>query len=1080
MNMRQTETSPNAGEALFGVWLKRRRKSLGLTQKALAARADYSVAMLRKIEADDRRPSLELASRLAELLDVAVEERAAFLEFARGGWSDLPPPAYVPNLDRPWLPHSRTPSTSSGPATERDVIPAQPVLVAREAELKRLESYLERAMTGQTQVVLVRGEVGQGKTALLEAFAYSAKEAHPELLLASGSCNAYTGPGDPYLPFREIIQLLVGNGTSIAAVAEVAPDLIGTFLPEHTGLNILASKGIAGGAHAHSASASGPGKAGSKVPLRSDALMDQYLQLITRMAQDRPLLLLLDDLHWVDTASADLLLHLTRHLTGRSVLLVGSYRGEEVAHGRGDARHPFAAVVNELRRQQGDVVLDLDRDADREFLDGWLDQEPNRLGEGFRDSLYQQTAGHPLFTIELVRAMQERGDLSRDVDGHWVAPPEIIWASLPARVEGVIDERVGRIAPDLMQWLKVAAVEGEEFTAEVIAHVLDIPMREIARGLSTELSGTHRLIAAHKLQHLHGVGVALGRYRFRHNLIQRRLYEALDTVERAYHHEAVAEALSVLHADRIDEVAIQLAHHFLSAGASGRAARHLRQAGRNAQRAGALNEAIRYYHEALEHWPDSVSHAPEDMTAIRFDLGECQWLGGHLLEAQATLARAYEGYEEIGDVEGAAAVQRRIGRIFWELGMRPMALEHYQKSLNIVRDRPENRELAYTLSSVSQMHMLASECDLAVAVGERAIEIARRIDAKEVVAHALNNIGSALMDGWPGQFETGRAKLLESRRLSLELGLAHDACRAMFNLAENLRAYGRTKESRELLLELLPYATRLGIKPFVRSGQFELFDLERRCGNWRECFTNSGWTEQSDPEPEIDAYGSTLARIYFASARTDLGDPGSALVLLDQCGFAVGDRLELQIALPYLGERIRALAALGDTKGVEQEIGQLLHTLAAVPFTKYSAHRGLLAACQWLGVGRPDGQPGQSLEKCVSELQRLERQYESPNVAAAVREGEGWLALAAGRLTDAAANFEDAEGLWLGAGFPLDRLRALDGSRNALLRKGSTAEGQLVTENGDQILLTLMAQLEDPELAKSMAGVRQGWLAGGI
>ena len=108
----------------------------------------------------------------------------------------------------------------------------------------------------------------------------------------------------------------------------------------------------------------------------------------------------------------------------------------------------LAAVLSECRRLFGDVWVDLDRadtTGDRRFMDALIDAEPNRLGEPFRVALFRRTEGHALFTVELLRAMQERGDLLQDEDGRWIAGQGLDWDALPARVEAVIAERMDRL-----------------------------------------------------------------------------------------------------------------------------------------------------------------------------------------------------------------------------------------------------------------------------------------------------------------------------------------------------------------------------------------------------------------------------------------------------------------------------------------------------------------------------------------------------------------------------------------------------------------------------------------------------------
>ena len=159
--------------------------------------------------------------------------------------------------------------------------------------------------------------------------------------------------------------------------------------------------------------------------------------------------MILDDLQWADAASIGLLFHLGRRLDESRILILGAYRPDEVALGRDGQRHPLEKALAELKRYQGDVSVDLDRTVvaeGRGFVDAYLDAGPNSLDEAFREALYRRTGGHPLFVVELLQAMRERGALSQDATGHWAATPALDWNTLPARVEGVIEERVGRLA----------------------------------------------------------------------------------------------------------------------------------------------------------------------------------------------------------------------------------------------------------------------------------------------------------------------------------------------------------------------------------------------------------------------------------------------------------------------------------------------------------------------------------------------------------------------------------------------------------------------------------------------------------
>ena len=121
------------------------------------------------------------------------------------------------------------------------------------------------------------------------------------------------------------------------------------------------------------------------------------------------------------------------------MLILGSYRPDEVVLSRGEIQHPLADILSELKRWHGDIWLDLGELAEsegRRFVEAYLDTQPNRLGPAFREALFNRTGGHALFTVELLREMQERGDVRQDEHGQWIEGPAIDWSTLPARVLG--------------------------------------------------------------------------------------------------------------------------------------------------------------------------------------------------------------------------------------------------------------------------------------------------------------------------------------------------------------------------------------------------------------------------------------------------------------------------------------------------------------------------------------------------------------------------------------------------------------------------------------------------------------------
>lgn len=493
--------------------------------------------------------------------------------------------------------------------------------VGRERELARLEGFLERAVAGQGQVCFVTGEAGGGKTALVQAFTRRAQDADEHLAVAFGNCNAQSGAGDPYLPFRELLGMLIGVTGRAAAeeppagsrlrhwlvrstqvLIEVGPDLVGTIIPG----GVLVAK--AGKALAQKAGwldeleKLAGRKPGAQAAVQPEHLLEQYANVLRALASERPLVVVVDDLHWADAASVNLLFHLSRRLEGSAVLLVGTYRPNELAP-RGTERHPLERVLAEIKRYAGDVWVDLRADAagGRDFVNRLLDTEPNRLGADFREALFRHTEGHPLFTVELLRSLQERGDLIRDAGGCWVVGPRLEFGALPPRVEGVIEQRLGNLGAAQQELLRVASVEGEAFTAEVVAQVQGQAPRQVLRDLSRELEGRHQLVQ--EGGELRAGRRRLSGYRFAHALFQHYLYGDLGSGERRMLHGEVGRVLEELYAEAPDPV--RLAWHYDRAGEDDRAAEAYRQAGEQAIRQGAPQEAERLLTRALELTPES-------------------------------------------------------------------------------------------------------------------------------------------------------------------------------------------------------------------------------------------------------------------------------------------------------------------------------------------------------------------------------------------------------------------------------------------------------------------------------------------
>jgi DNA-binding SARP family transcriptional activator/tetratricopeptide (TPR) repeat protein/energy-coupling factor transporter ATP-binding protein EcfA2 len=550
--------------------------------------------------------------------------------------------------------------------------------VARESELAQLENYFQQVNNGQGRVVFIIGEAGSGKTSLLQEFSQHIQESFQDVIIAKGNCNAHSGIGDPYLPYREILELLTGDvesrwvagaisteharnlwntvPTTIQAILDFGPDLIGTYISGMALLNRVSNSSQMSEAQLE--------KLGDLIKHRSTVpiepggpqswnLFVQYTRVLQELIKERTLVLIIDDLQWADPGSIDLLFHVGREIPGYRILLIGAYRPEEVALDWGGERNPLESVINELKRQYGESTINLDKIRSQKFIEAVLDCEPNLLGPSFREMLFKQTAGHPLFTVELLRGLQDRGDLIKDQNGNWVEGPELNWEKIPGRIEAVIAERIGRLKQPMKEVLRVASVEGEVFTAEILAKILEIDPREMLSCLSTELEKKHRLIKADSIQRRNGQ--LLSSYRFQHNLFQKYLYSSMDEIERVHLHENVGRALEDLYKDKEGKFSIapQLVRHFREARIVPKEIDYLYQVGLRAILMSAYQEAINHLSKALDllmTQPGTKERAEKELS-IQLALGQA-WIGpeGYGENFQSAYTRARQLGEQLGQI----------------------------------------------------------------------------------------------------------------------------------------------------------------------------------------------------------------------------------------------------------------------------------------------------------------------------------------------------------------------------------------------------------------------------------------------
>lgn len=627
-------------------------------------------------------------------------------------------------------------AVSSSVTYEEDASPE--TFVAREKETDWLISKLHTSLEGEGQLAFVLGDAGQGKTALLKHFARVAQDSHEELVITYATCEAFSGIGDPYLPLRNILGLLCGdvaakqtpgviNQENAQRLWDMIPLTAQVLLREGQGLLDAFINSDALLRRAHSYTLEQPTwlseleneiqiRKNRPLPMNVDHgdsrkdLNEQYVRVMQKISQSHPLILILDDMQWADPGSLSLLFHLARRIKRFPILIIGSYRPADIAHE--DHLHPLAELLPEFARIFGELEINLNQsnlESGRKFVDEYLDSEPNTFDDDFRQSLHLQTSGQPLFTIELLRQMQEENSIVKDQQGRWESSGELSWEAMPAKVEAVIENRINRLSPDLRKILNVASIEGEEFTGELIAAVTGEPEAKIINHLSRELTRQHRLVQVSEVKRIGHQRLSI--YRFQHNLFQKFIYDNLDQAEKSYLHEQIGNALEQIYGAHNGLIASQLALHFEYSGLINRAIDYLLQAGKNAKRVSAYAEAVSLLEHGLElmqNLPES-ERQPERELAFQISLGPVQVavLGYGAEEVEDTYERARDLCEQTGDVDLLAPALWGLCAFYQVKGRHRTALQMAEQIESVAdkNDDPDLRFLSHWMLGFTHTHL---------------------------------------------------------------------------------------------------------------------------------------------------------------------------------------------------------------------------------------------------------------------------------------------------------------------------------------------------------------------------------------
>jgi predicted ATPase len=467
--------------------------------------------------------------------------------------------------------------------------------VGRRQELQALHDAFAAAAAGRGSLLCVVGDAGLGKTTLVETFLDELAASGVPHGLARGACSERLAGTEAYLPMLDALAGLL-RGPGGAAAAQVLKLLAPTWYVQ------LVPPTAADPALAAARDAS------------QERLKRELGVFFEEAARLRPLVLFLDDLHWADASTVDLLAYLGPRCAARRLLVVLTYRPAEIAL----ARHPFGAVQLEL---QGRGVC---RQLALEFL-GRPEVErylalrfpghdfPAELAE----VVHRRTEGNPLFLVDLLQYLCDRGVLTA-AGGRWALAQALpdLQRELPESIRSLIRRKLDRLDEPDRRLLGAASVQGHEFDAAVVARVLGQPPADVEEQLE-ELARVHALVRLRR-EHEFPDGTLTARYQFVHALYQNSLHAGLQPARRAAWSGAVAAALLGHHGEHTAAVAGELALLFEAAREPARAVEFFLLGARHAERLCAHQEAVALAQRGLALLPKlpDATRAPWELPLL--------------------------------------------------------------------------------------------------------------------------------------------------------------------------------------------------------------------------------------------------------------------------------------------------------------------------------------------------------------------------------------------------------------------------------------------------------------------------------
>ncbi len=623
--------------------------------------------------------------------------------------------------------------------------------------------------------------------------------------------------------------------------------------------------------------------------IKQENLFENVLLGLRRISSEKPLIIFLDDMHWADNSSLKLFHYISRNTRNNKILILGTYRPEDVIQSE-EGIHPLKTLMQNMSRESllhEIPVGRLDSPAIETLIKNIL--EDVELKEEFINNIYTESEGNPFFTLEVIKMLIEERHLKR-VDGNWEVNQNLEDINIPSKVYDIVSRRVDRLILEHRELLECASVVGEEFESGVIGNIMDINRVSLLKNLNV-IERNHNLIHAINLK-----------YRFDHRKIREVLYNGIIEELREEFHKMIAEAYESIKDEGRQDLIFELAKHWDKGGVYDKAYEYYEQAAKIAKDSYANKQAIEFYNRLLEIIPklDTLEDTEKKTIHYLHKKGDCLKTIGEWESAGDAYSKSIDISEDLGDKKLIADCKVKLGNLRLREARYDESLKLCKDSSSLYKELGDENKYCESLGNIGSVYNSISEYDKAMEFLTEMQKIAIRLHDSNLMSQLYGNMGSThygrgeLDESL--EFYNKKLKIEEEEEDLLEIGYTRVN---MASIYVRLQEYDKCMDMCHRVLEI---AKKTGDKLMEQNALGKL---------------GISYAEQGDYSKGLEYYTKKL------NLAEKMGDRRSAGYVANNIGELYKEKGEYERALEYFEKDMKISKEVGDKKGYSITVGNM-------------------------------------------------------------------------------------------------------------------------------------------------------------